>query len=80
MCLCWLCCLVCSCCLLSLMSCVVICFALSCLRGGALGHVMVFVIAVRTVICFFVCVGWCACFACDCLFCVMGFVVVCFVL
>ena len=37
--------------LLSLTQCVVICFVLSYMRGGYIGHVLVFVIAVRYVRC-----------------------------
>ena len=45
------------------------------MRGGYIGHILAFVIAVRTVICFFVCAGCFArvvcivfCVCCVCLF------------
>ena len=41
-----------------------ICLVLWCMRGGYLGHVSVFVVAVRYVVCVFVCAVCVACFAC----------------
>ena len=59
---------------------VVICFALSCLRGGALGHVLVLAIGIRSVLCLVVCAGRIFLFCSCCLLCLMGAVVMCSVL
>ena len=54
----------CSVCSQCLMESVVVCTVLYCVRGVSTGHVLVFVIAACSVLCFFVCAGSFACLFC----------------